>query len=119
MNSNKEVIELLTQLIHFKSVTPDTSQCQKFIDNFLHKSNFITEYKNYDTVHNMISTYGTGSPCLAFIGHTDVVPPGDTNQWNSDPFTLTKSDNFLVGKVTSDMKGGIACFMQAVKEFID
>ena len=66
----------------------------------------------------MISTYGEGAPCLAFIGHTDVVPSGDEAQWESDPFVLTKKNDFLVGRGTSDMKGGISCFMQAVREFI-
>ena len=118
MNSNNEVIKLLTELIQFKSMTPDMSDCQKYIDDYLSKSNFKTEYIKYDSVQNIVSTYGEGSPCLAFIGHTDVVPSGDIVQWDSNPFTLTKKNDFLVGRGTSDMKGGIACFMQAVSEFI-
>ena len=119
MNSNNKVVNLLSELIQFKSITPDVSDCQKYIDDYLLESNFKTEYKKYDSVQNMISTYGKGSPCLAFIGHTDVVPSGDLAQWESDPFELTKKNDFLVGRGTSDMKGGIACFMQAVREFID
>ena len=118
MNSNNKVVKLLAELVHFKSVTPDISDCQKYIDDYLSESNFKTEYKKYDSVKNMISTYGKGSPCLAFIGHTDVVPSGDEAQWESDPFVLTKKNDFLVGRGTSDMKGGISCFMQAVREFI-
>ena len=41
----------------------------------------------------MISTYGQASPCLSFIGHTDVVPSGDINEWSSNPFELTNKDN--------------------------
>ena len=119
MNSNNKVVKLLSELIQFKSVTPDTSDCQKYIDDYLSEFNFKTEYKKYDSVKNMISTYGKGSPCLAFIGHTDVVPSGDEAQWESDPFVLTKKNDFLVGRGTSDMKGGISCFMQAVSEFIE
>tara|TARA_B100001063_G_scaffold197312_1_gene189536 strand:- start:1082 stop:2221 length:1140 start_codon:yes stop_codon:yes gene_type:complete len=119
MNSDNKVVKLLSKLIQFKSVTPDTSGCQKYIDNCLSESNFKTEYKKYDSVQNMISTYGKGSPCIAFIGHTDVVPSGDEAQWESNPFELTKKNDFLVGRGTSDMKGGIACFMQAVREFIE
>ena len=119
MNSNNEVIKLLTELIQFKSVTPDTTECQKYIDTYLSQYNFKSEYKKYDSVQNIISTFGKGSPCLAFVGHTDVVPSGNIDQWESDPFILTKSSDFLIGRGTSDMKGGIACFMQAVKEFIN
>jgi succinyl-diaminopimelate desuccinylase len=118
MNSNNKVVELLSELIQFKSITPDTSNCQRYIDNYLSESNFKTEYIKYDSVQNIISTYGKDGPCLAFIGHTDVVPSGDEAQWESNPFKLTKKNDFLVGRGTSDMKGGIACFMQAVKEFI-
>jgi succinyl-diaminopimelate desuccinylase len=119
MSLNNDIVILLKDLINFESVTPDNSDCQKYIDDYLCKSNFKTDYIKYDDVQNMISTYGNGSPCLAFIGHTDVVPAGNINLWDSKPFKLTKKDDFLVGRGTSDMKGGIACFMQAVREFID
>jgi succinyl-diaminopimelate desuccinylase len=119
MSLNNDVVALLEDLISFESVTPDTSDCQKYIDKYLSKSNFKTEYKKFADVQNMISTYGSGAPCLAFIGHTDVVPPGNVDSWKSQPFQLTKRDDYLIGRGTSDMKGGIACFMQAVREFID
>jgi len=119
MTINSDIVALLEDLISFESVTPDASDCQKYIDKYLSKSNFKTEYKKFDDVQNMISTYGSGTPCLAFIGHTDVVPPGNINTWDSKPFQLTKKGGFLVGRGTSDMKGGIACFMQAVREFIN
>ena len=119
MSLNNDIVVLLDDLTSFESVTPDTSDCQKYIDEYLSKSNFKTEYKKFDDVQNMISSYGHGTPCLAFIGHTDVVPAGNINSWESPPFQLTKRDGFLIGRGTSDMKGGIACFMQAVREFID
>ena len=56
MNSNNEVVKLLSELIQFQSVTPDTSDCQKYIHNYLSESNFKTEYKKYNSVQNMIST---------------------------------------------------------------
>ena len=119
MSLNNDIVTLLGDLISFESVTPDASDCQKYIDKYLSKSNFKTQYKKFDDVQNMISTYGSGAPCLAFIGHTDVVPAGNIDSWKSQPFKLTKRADFLVGRGTSDMKGGIACFMQAVREFID
>ena len=118
MSLNNDIVSLLENLISFESVTPDTSDCQKYIEKYLSSSNFKTEYKKFNDVQNMISTYGNGKPCLAFIGHTDVVPSGNIDLWESQPFELTKKGAFLVGRGTSDMKGGIACFMQAVREFI-
>ena len=118
MNTDN-VKELLERLIQYRSVTPDETDCQKFIDEYLSGLGFKTEYVKNNSVQNMIATYGKASPCLSFIGHTDVVPSGDINEWSSDPFELTNKDNVLIGRGTSDMKGGIACFMHAVKEFIN
>lgn len=118
MNTNKSVEELLQNLIEFKSITPDKSDCQKYIADYLETIGFKTEYYKYGDVKNMICTFGDTSPVLAFVGHTDVVPPGDINTWKSDPFKLTKEGDYLIGRGTSDMKGGIACFMFAAKSFI-
>ena len=117
--STNNVTDLLSKLIAYPSVTPDVTECQKFIEDYLSNLGFKTDYVKNDSVQNMISTYGKGSPCLSFIGHTDVVPSGDINDWSSDPFKLTNKDNVLIGRGTSDMKGGIACFMHAIKAFID
>ncbi len=116
--TTNNVTDLLERLVSYKSVTPDVTDCQKFIDEYLSNLGFITDYTNENSVQNMISTFGKGAPCLSFLGHTDVVPSGDINEWNSNPFELTNKNNVLVGRGTSDMKGGIACFMQATKEFI-
>ena len=54
MSSNNHIVALLEDLISFESVTPDVSDCQKYIDKYLSKSNFKTEYKKFDDVQNMI-----------------------------------------------------------------
>ena len=119
VNSNNAVLDLLTDLVKFESVTPDKSGCQKYIANYLSNLGFETEYIKYDDVSNMVSTFGAGSPCLVFVGHTDVVPPGDLSQWKYNPYRLTQHEGMLIGRGSADMKGGIACFMAAVKEYFD
>jgi len=118
MNSNNETMNVLSDLIEFESVTPDKSGCQKYIDNYLSKFGFETKYFMYGDVNNMIASLGKGNPCLAFIGHTDVVPPGELSLWKSNPYTLSHNDGLLTGRGTADMKGGIACFMTAVKDYV-
>ena len=56
---------------------------------------------------------------LSFCGHTDVVPPGDLSQWKYNPYRLTQHEGMLIGRGAADMKGGIACFMTAIKEHCD
>ena len=67
MNSNNNVLDLLSDLVKFESVTPDKSECQKYIENYLSKLGFETEYITYGDVSNVISTFGVGSPCLVFF----------------------------------------------------
>lgn len=119
MSINNKTLNLLSDLVKYKSITPDVTECQKYIEDYLAAISFRTEYVKYEDVQNMIATYGEGSPCLAFIGHTDVVPPGDLSKWNSDPYSLQQDNGMLIGRGTADMKGGIACFMSAVREFLE
>ena len=53
-----------------------------------------------------------------FAGHTDVVPTGPIDQWDSDPFTPTLRNGFLYGRGAADMKTSLAGFVVATEEFI-
>ena len=44
---------------------------------------------------------------LVLSGHMDVVP-AEESDWRSDPFTLTESGDWYVGRGTADMKGFLA-----------
>ena len=46
-------------------------------------------------------------------GHTDVVPV-EGQAWTTDPFRLTRRDNRLLGRGAADMKGFIACAIEAL-----
>jgi succinyl-diaminopimelate desuccinylase len=56
-------------------------------------------------------------PHLSFAGHIDVVPAGEG--WNSEPFEPTIADGFLYGRGASDMKSGLAAFLNALKSTKD
>ncbi|NVD44861.1 succinyl-diaminopimelate desuccinylase [Qipengyuania atrilutea] len=53
-----------------------------------------------------------GSKHFAFAGHLDVVPPGDG--WTSDAFGPEIRGDLLYGRGAVDMKGAIACMVDAV-----
>src|SRR4029077_19655109 len=61
---------------------------------------------------------GTASPHLMFAGHTDVVPPGDEKAWTHPPFSGEVADGELFGRGAVDMKGGIACAVAAVLDYL-
>ncbi len=61
--------------------------------------------------------HGKGDPVLHFNCHYDVVPPG--KGWRSDPFTLRIESDKVIGRGTTDMKGGIAALFTALKNTVE
>jgi succinyl-diaminopimelate desuccinylase len=57
-------------------------------------------------------------PTLVFAGHTDVVPTGPLDQWDSPPFVPTHRDDKLYGRGASDMKTSLAAMVVACEEFV-
>ena len=60
-----------------------------------------------------------GGRSLAFNGHLDVVPVGDTSAWEHEPFGGEIADGRLYGRGAADMKGGIAAALCAAKAVLD
>ena len=116
---NVEVIEVLSNLIKCKSITPNDDGCQTYIGRYLKQLGFNIYLKKYGDVNNIIAKKGSSGPVIAFVGHTDVVPTGDVNQWATNPFELTELKGKLYGRGTSDMKGSVACMMLAIKKFLE
>ncbi len=52
---------------------------------------------------------------ILFLGHIDTVPVSDKNAWQTEPLVLTEDEGRLYGLGASDMKGGIAAFLEAAK----
>ncbi len=114
-----ETLELLKQLIRRQSVTPEDAGCQDLLIERMEKYGFKTERLNFEDTKNIWLKRGTTKPLLTFLGHTDVVPPGPLDRWDSPPFEPTIRDGKLYGRGAADMKGGIACFITAVERFLN
>ena len=56
-------------------------------------------------------------PALLFAAHLDVVPTG-TARWKYPPFEATEVDGKIFGRGASDMKGGIAAAVIAIREIV-
>ena len=72
----------------------------------------------FGEVTNLYARRGDGEPVLCFAGHTDVVPPGADDEWNSDPFEPRIHNGDLYGRGSADMKSGLAAMIVAIEEFI-
>ena len=115
-------LKLTADLISRASVTPDDKGCQQLLIDHLEPIGFKTEKmpfgKGDDKVDNIWLRKGTEAPLFCFAGHTDVVPTGPVENWDSDPFTATIRDGKLYGRGTADMKGSIAAFTVACERFL-
>ena len=110
--------QLTEQLIACRSVTPDDGGCMDIVGQRLQRAGFSLEYINRGGVRNLWARRGTARPLFCFAGHTDVVPTGPLDQWQSDPFQPTVRGGVLYGRGAADMKGSIAAFVTATEAFV-
>lgn len=116
---NKDSLNILSNLISKKSVTPEDDGCQDYIFSELKEFGFeLRDLSENNVKNSLIFQSGKKSPNVLFAGHTDVVPAGNINDWDSDPFTPTIKDNVVYGRGCSDMKSSIACMIAATKRFV-
>ncbi|AXK40932.1 succinyl-diaminopimelate desuccinylase [Erythrobacter aureus] len=118
-----EVLDLAKRLIAAPSVTPATGPVFDAMEAMLAPLGFeVTRFKRgegeegspEEAVENLfaIRRGPPGSKHFAFAGHVDVVPPG--SGWASEPFEPEQRGELLYGRGAVDMKGSIACMVDAV-----
>ncbi len=111
-------LDLAAELIRRPSVTPEDGGCQDLLAQRLAASGFRLEHLPFGEVRNLWARRGTDRPLFCFAGHTDVVPPGPRDHWDSDPFTPAVRDGKLYGRGACDMKGEIAAMVTAAEAFV-
>lgn len=114
----QQIISLAQHLIQRPSISPNDEGCQQLIAERLQAVGFNIEWLPFGDTLNLWATHGTGEPCLAFAGHTDVVPVGDENAWTYPPFSAEIVDNILYGRGAADMKGSLAALVIAAETFV-
>lgn len=111
-------LTLLFDLIRRRSVTPEDAGCQDLIAERLQDAGFDCEGMPFGDVSNLWARRGTSSPLFCFAGHTDVVPPGDTDEWHSNPFEPDVREGCVYGRGSADMKSGLAAMIVAAERFV-
>ncbi|MGI9316112.1 MAG: succinyl-diaminopimelate desuccinylase, partial [bacterium] len=117
-NGISETIKLAQQLIRCRSVTPEDAGCQSILQERLLPLGFHCEPVNREDVTNLWARRGAAHPLVVFAGHTDVVPTGPVDDWDSPPFEGIVAEGILHGRGAADMKGSIACFIRACEKFV-
>ena len=113
-----ETIDLAMELISRESVTPNDGGCQDLIGERLRVMGFDLESMPANSVSNLWSRRGSQIPVLTFAGHTDVVPVGNLDRWNTPPFEPTIVNGWLYGRGAADMKSSVAAMVVAAERFV-
>ena len=114
-----DTLKLTTELINRKTLTPNDNGCQKIIAERLIKNRFNAEHLRFDDVDNLWITHGNSGPLFVFAGHTDTVPVGPIEKWNTDPFKAEIKEGYLYGRGAADMKSGIAAMVTAAERYVE
>ena len=117
--TNSATLDLSLQLLRQPSVTPVDHSCQNIMANRLAKIGFNIENMRFEDVDNLWARRGTTAPVFCFAGHTDVVPTGKLEAWESDPFQPEIRDGKLYGRGSADMKTALAAMVVASERFVE
>ena len=122
-------VQLTAALIKCPSVTPADAGALDVLQDALEGLGFTCKRlpfgddedgsQDNTRIDNLYARLGNTAPHICFAGHTDVVPTGDINAWQDDPFGGTVRDGAIWGRGAADMKGAIAAFVSAVEGFLE
>src|SRR4051794_17223152 len=118
-----DALSIARDLLRCPSVTPADAGALGVLENILNGAGFEVHRVTFSEpgsadIDNLYARIGSGAPHLTFAGHTDVVPPGDESAWTHGAFSGDVKNGFLYGRGAVDMKGGIACSVAAVLDYL-
>jgi succinyl-diaminopimelate desuccinylase len=120
-----DTLRLAEALIACPSVTPQDAGCQDLLAQHLQALGFACETIDSGPddfrVRNLWAVRRSTraqARTLVWAGHTDVVPTGPLERWDSPPFAPTHRDGRLYGRGSSDMKTSLAAMVVATREFL-
>ena len=114
-------IKLAQELIRFPTIKTEDKGIMKFLSKKLSAIGFkckIIKSKGTGSKSalNLYARFGKSKPHINFLGHTDVVT--NLSNWKIPPFKAVVKKGYLNGRGSQDMKGGVACWISAVSNFV-
>ncbi|KAF2956684.1 Sapep family Mn(2+)-dependent dipeptidase [Marinitoga sp. 38H-ov] len=120
LNKKSEFFHDLKEIIDIPSVNEDSLDYPfgENIDKVLKKTLSICERLGFKTYYNKYYGYaeiGNGEDLIGILGHLDVVPAGNLDDWENNPFDMTIKDEYVYGRGVQDDKGPLLASIYAIK----
>jgi succinyl-diaminopimelate desuccinylase len=117
MPAVQNVLALTRDLLRFNTINPpgDEAACAQFLGKLLSDAGYRVSYHDFlPNRTTVIAEIGgqQDKPPICFTGHIDVVPLG-AKPWQYDPFAGELDGDRIYGRGSTDMKGGVAAFIDA------
>ncbi len=115
-----EAVSFLQSLVQINSVNPpgNEKKVAETIQEFVQPTGLLVELDDLkENRANLFITYPHAKnegKHLVYSGHFDTVPTGKI-EWEHDPFSGKLVDGKVYGRGTTDMKGGVAAMVLALK----
>src|SRR6188508_226809 len=118
-----DAVSITRDLVRCPSVTPADAGALGVLERLLKDAGFEVHRVTFSEpgtadIDNLYARIGDRAPHITFAGHTDVVPAGDEAAWTHGAFSGEVKDGYLYGRGAVDMKGGIACSVAAVLQYL-
>jgi succinyl-diaminopimelate desuccinylase len=118
-----EIATLCSELVKLPTPNPpgDTAACAAYIQRYFEAHDVpATIHARVDGKANLCARIAGADPrTLLWMGHIDVVPPGDPTAWRDNPYSGRIADGHVYGRGASDMKGSCAAAMVAATTLHD
>ncbi|MCK4848238.1 MAG: M20 family metallopeptidase [Candidatus Heimdallarchaeota archaeon] len=111
-------ISILKELIRMNTENPPgkTIEILSWIANWAETENIKAYIQKYEeNKGNIVIKLGEVDKSILICGHLDTVPIGDKKNWDYDPLAAESDDEYIYGRGSADMKGGVSAILGALK----
>ncbi|HET6487063.1 MAG TPA: YgeY family selenium metabolism-linked hydrolase [Spirochaetia bacterium] len=103
--------QILSSIVRIPSFSGKEEAVCRAIADLCREARF--DEVRFDGLGSVVARVGHGPRTLAIDAHVDTVGVGDRTRWEEDPFSGIIRDGLVLGRGTSDQKGGAAAMITA------
>ncbi|NLY70720.1 MAG: M20 family metallopeptidase, partial [Clostridiales bacterium] len=111
-----EIIQKVMDFVRIPSISDDAEEVARALQYALDLAKELG-FEAKSVLDGMVGIIevGDGPETLGILSHVDVVPPGNSDAWETPPFEPVLKDGRLYGRGTLDDKGAIVACLYAMK----